>query len=82
MKKIIISKLFLYRYRFIIGYVVLGTAFMVLLFTLPLFAQNGLSEAEISSATNSYYYNTYDEFDIKSVKMNDYDLDSREIIEP
>ena len=55
MKKIIISKLFLYRYRFIIGYVVLGTAFIALLFTLPMFAQNGLSDAEISSATNSYY---------------------------
>ncbi len=55
MKKIIISKLFLYKYRFIIGYVVLGVAFMLLLFTLPLFAQNGLSEAEIESATSSYY---------------------------
>ena len=55
MKKIIISKLFLYRYRFIIGYVVLGTAFIILLFTLPLFAQNGLSDAEVSSATSSYY---------------------------
>ena len=55
MKKIIISKLFLYRYRFIIGYVVLGTAFIALLFALPLFAQNGLSDAEISSASNSYY---------------------------
>ena len=55
MKKIIISKLFLYKYRFIIGYVVLGIAFMLLLFTLPLFAQNGLSDAEINSATSSYY---------------------------
>ena len=55
MKRIIISKLFLYRYRFIIGYVVLGVAFIALLFTLPMFAQNGLSEAEMSSATNSYY---------------------------
>lgn len=55
MKKIVISKLFLYRYRFIIGYVVLGTAFMILLFTLPLFAQNGLSDAEINSTTSSYY---------------------------
>ena len=54
MKKIIISKLFLYRYRFVTGYVVLGVAFMALLFTLPLFAQNGLSEAEMSSATSSY----------------------------
>ena len=32
----------------------LGVAFMALLFTLPLFAQNGLSEAEMSSATSSY----------------------------
>ena len=55
MKKITISKLFLYRYRFVIGYVVLGLAFVVLLFTMPLIAQNGLSEAEMESATNSYY---------------------------
>ena len=55
MKKIVISKLFLYRYRFVIGYTVLGVAFVALLFTLPLFAQNGLSDAEMSSATNSYY---------------------------
>ena len=55
MEKITISKLFLYRYRFIIGYSVLGVAFMMLLFTLPIFAQSGLSAAEIDSATNSYY---------------------------
>ena len=55
MKKITISKLFLYRYRFIIGYSVLGAAFMMLLFTLPIFAQSGLSTAEIDSATDSYY---------------------------
>lgn len=55
MKKIIISKLFLYRYRFVIGYAVLGLAFAILLIALPGFAQNGLSEAEINSATNSYY---------------------------
>ena len=55
MKKIIISKLFLYRYRFVIGYAILGLAFAILLITLPGFAQNGLSEAEINSATNSYY---------------------------
>ena len=55
MKKIIISRLFLYRYRFIIGYIILGFAFIGLLFSLPLFAQTGLSEAEINSATNSYY---------------------------
>ena len=55
MKKIVISKLFLYRYRFIIGYIILGLAFFVLLFLLPFIAQNGLSEAEIESATGSYY---------------------------
>ena len=38
-----------------IGYVLLGLAFVMLLVLLPFFAQNGLSEAEISSATNSYY---------------------------
>ena len=55
MKKITISKLFLYRYRFIIGYIVLGLLFTALLLTMPLFAQNGLSQAEIDSATSSYY---------------------------
>ena len=55
MKKIVISKLFLYRYRFVIGYTILGLAFISLLFGLPLYAQTGLSEAEINSATNSYY---------------------------
>ena len=54
MKKIIISKLFLYRYLFIIGYIVLGAAFVALLFLLPLYAQHGLSAAEMESATNSY----------------------------
>ena len=55
MKKIVISRLFLYRYRFVIGYLVLGLAFIALLFTLPMFAQTGLSEKEMASATSSYY---------------------------
>ena len=55
MKKIVISKLFLYRHRFIIGYIILGLAFVGLLFFLPLIAQDGLSNAEIESATSSYY---------------------------
>lgn len=38
-----------------IGYAVLSILFVVLLVTMPMFAQNGLSEAEIESATNSYY---------------------------
>ena len=56
-KKIIISKLFLYRYRFVIGYVLLSAAFIFLLLLLPLFAQSGLSEAEMNSATSSYHLN-------------------------
>lgn len=55
MKKIVISKLFLYKYRFIIGYIVLGLAFVGLMLLLPFFSQNGLSEAEMASAENSYY---------------------------
>ena len=54
MKKVIISKLFLYKYRFIIGYVILGLSFVALLFSLPIIAQYGLSEAEMESATRSY----------------------------
>ena len=57
-KKIIISKLFLYRYRFIIGYVILGLVFVALLFLLPLTSQRGLSPGEIESATGSYYLNS------------------------
>ena len=55
MKKRTISKLFLYRYRFLIGYVILGVAFITLLVVLPLIAQNGLSDAEMDSATASYH---------------------------
>ena len=38
-----------------IGYIVLGLAFVGLLIGLPLIAQTGLSAAEIESATSSYY---------------------------
>lgn len=55
MKKIIISNLFLYRHRFLIGYLILGIFFTALLFALPLVAQKDLSPAEIESATSSYY---------------------------
>lgn len=54
MKKIIISKLFLYRYRFVIGYVLLSLVFIILLFLLPFVAQRGLSSSEIISATESF----------------------------
>ena len=55
MKKFVISKLFLYRYRFHIGYTILGLAFAALLFVLPIYSMNDLSDAEIASATSSYY---------------------------
>ena len=55
MKKLIISKLFLYKNRFIIGYILLALAFLILLFALPQTAQTGLSDSEIESATNSFY---------------------------
>lgn len=54
MSKLQISKLFLYRYRFIIGYIILGLAYISLLFTLPMISPNGLSNEEMISATNSY----------------------------
>ncbi len=54
MGKITISKLFLYRHRFLISYVLLGIAWVVLLFLMPAIAQAGLSQAEIDSATSSY----------------------------
>lgn len=49
-----ISKLFLYRFRFHIGYIILGIAFIALLLFMPKIAPNGLSNAEIESATVSY----------------------------
>lgn len=54
MKKLVISRLFLYRYRFFIGFFVLGLAYLALIFGLPLLSPNGLSEAEMSSAAHSY----------------------------
>lgn len=49
-----LSKYFLYRYRFYIGFFLLTVAYVALLFGLPLLAPNGLSEAEMESAAHSY----------------------------
>ena len=57
MKKIIISRLWLYRYRFILGYILLGLAFAIAVIFLPLLTPAGLSTAEMESATTSF--NTY-----------------------
>ncbi len=56
-RKIVISKLFLYKHRFVIGYTLLGLAFVGLLLGMPLIAQMGLSEAEMQSAVGSYALN-------------------------
>ena len=53
MKKIVISRLFLYRHRFVIGYIILGLAFLSLLFFTPIVSPDGLSKAEMSSAVTS-----------------------------
>ena len=50
MKKLIISRLFLYRYRFIIGYSILGLVFAGLIFLMPLVSPGGVSRAEMESA--------------------------------
>ncbi len=54
MKKHSLSQFFLYRYRFYVGFILLAIAYIALLFGLPLFAPNGLSEAEMISAAHSY----------------------------
>ncbi len=54
MSKLVISKLFLYRYRFYIGYIVLGLAFIALVFLLPLISPAGLSDLERQSVISSY----------------------------
>lgn len=54
MKKLVISKLFLYRHRFAIGFIVLGAAYIGILFGLPLLSPGGLSEPEMESAAQSY----------------------------
>ena len=53
MKKIVISKLFLYKHRFMIGYILLAAAFLGLLFAMPVVSPDGLSDAEMTSAVTS-----------------------------
>jgi hypothetical protein len=52
-KKLVISKLFLYRHRFLIGYILLGLAFATLLVFLPTISPDGLSRDEMTSAVAS-----------------------------
>lgn len=53
MKKVIISRLFLYKHRFGIGYIILATLLMLTIFFLPMLTPDGLSEAEMQSAITS-----------------------------
>ena len=53
MKKHIISKLFLYRHRFVIGYLIIAFLFIFMLTVLPSVTPNGLSEAEMESVVTS-----------------------------
>ena len=57
MGKITISKLFLYRHRFVIGYLILAVSFLTTLFVLPLIAPKGLSAQEMESAVTSSHTN-------------------------
>ena len=47
------EQFFLYRYRFIIGYILLSVAFFVMLSLLPGVAPTGLSEAEMNSTVEA-----------------------------
>lgn len=53
MKKHTISKLFLYRHRFVLSYIFLALAFASTLIILPSITPNGLSEAEMESVVTS-----------------------------
>ena len=53
MGKLTISKLFLYRHRYGIGYTLLFLSFLALIFLIPLVSPGGLSETEMSSAVAS-----------------------------
>ena len=54
MSKLTVSKLTLYRFRFHIGYIILGIVFIALLFGFPLLTPSGLSEVERESTVASY----------------------------
>lgn len=54
MKKRTLSKFFLYRHRFAIGYSLLGISFLALVFILPFISPGGLSTPEMQSTVTSY----------------------------
>ena len=48
-----ISSMFLYRHRFVLGYIILTLLFGAMLFYMPIVTPNGLSEAEMESVVTS-----------------------------
>ncbi len=58
MRKHKLTDFFLYRRRFIIGYILLSLAFLLMLFLLPLVSPRGLSTDEMQSAVDSYSIST------------------------
>lgn len=53
-RRLPLSRVFLYRYRFFIGYIILGLAYITLVFGLPTLSPSGLSDLERSSTVASY----------------------------
>ena len=54
-----ITDLFLFRHRFIIGYILIGIIFLALLFFLPSIAPEGLSNKEMIAAVNANQTNSH-----------------------
>lgn len=54
-----ITDLFLFRHRFIIGYILIGIIFLALLFFLPSIAPEGLSNKEMVAAVNANQTNSH-----------------------
>lgn len=53
MKKIVLSRLFLYKYRFFIGFGILGLVFAALVFLMPLVTPGGINREEMASVVSS-----------------------------
>ena len=63
------NKYFLYKNRFIIGYILLAASFLTLILFVPKIALTGLSTSEITSATASQNLNLHSIFDGQLVDL-------------
>lgn len=52
-KKIVLSRLFLYKYRFYIGFGILGLVFAALVFLMPIVTPGGINREEMASVVES-----------------------------